>query len=161
MSLFGIEKTLQEFANQEHKITRRKLKSWIESQNKVKGGTEVPFSVKPVVKGRKTSDANRDTTLFEWCIEFQKEKGRPPTRKEAAKRALELSSDEQFKASKGWLDKFSKKYQVEFTPLKVFPSRGKKIKKNGDGISEITGVDSPENIYSPSLDGSCSYYSGV
>jgi hypothetical protein len=37
MSQFGIEKTLQDFANQDSKLTRRKLKSWIESQTKVKG----------------------------------------------------------------------------------------------------------------------------
>lgn len=78
-----------------------------------------------IVKGRKSSDTNRDTRLFEWCNEFVESEGRTPTRKEAARKALELSNDPTFKASKGWLDKFSRKFDVEFTPLKVFPSRNK------------------------------------
>lgn len=139
MQTHGVEKTLQEYGALDEKITRRKLKGWQEAQNKVKG-----------VKGRKTSDASRDQALYEWCLKFQQEKGRAPTRKEAAQVALEYSHDEAFKASKGWLDKFSKKYQIDFTPLKVFPSRAKKLKKEGDlGESEET----------PSRDGTSSIYS--
>lgn len=79
-----------------------------------------------VAKGRKSSDSQRDADLQEWCNNYFKDNGRHPTRKEAAKRALELSNDPTFKASKGWLDKFSRKFNIEFTPLKVFPSRKKK-----------------------------------
>lgn len=34
----GIQQTLEIFSGGEHKITKRKLKSWLESQNKIKGG---------------------------------------------------------------------------------------------------------------------------
>mmetsp|Transcript_5753 Transcript_5753/g.4945 ORF Transcript_5753/g.4945 Transcript_5753/m.4945 type:complete len:196 (+) Transcript_5753:654-1241(+) len=68
-------------------------------------------------------------------MNYQKDNSRPPTRKEAAKKALELSNDPTFKASKGWLDKFSRKNSIEFTPLKIFPSR-KKRSELGSQTSE-------------------------
>lgn len=119
MMKHGIQKTLEIFSSNTHKITKRKLKSWMESQHKVKG-----------VKGRKTNDPNRDHALYDWCIAFQRDCGRAPTRKEATKKALELSADSSFQASKGWLDKFSKKFNYEFTPLKIIPPK----KKKGDGF---------------------------
>lgn len=41
-----------------------------------------------------------------------------PTRKEFTSMALKLSNDTEFKASKGWLDKFSKRHRLDFTPSK-------------------------------------------
>jgi len=116
MKIHGIQSTLENFSDQTNKITKRKLKSWLDSQHKVKG-----------VKGRKTNDPNRDQALHEWCTSFHKDTGRSPTRKEATKRALELSGDPSFQASKGWLDKFSRKYMVEFTPLKIVPGKSKNM----------------------------------
>jgi hypothetical protein len=126
MMKHGIQKTLEIFSDKNHKITKRKLKSWIDSQHKIKG-----------VKGRKTTDPNRDQTLYEWCSLFQREYGRAPTRKEATKRALELSGDPTFQASKGWLDKFSRKYNIEFTPLKIIPPKNKK--KAGGFLEDDSG----------------------
>jgi hypothetical protein len=138
MMKHGIQKTLEIFSDKNHKITKRKLKSWIDSQHKIKG-----------VKGRKTTDPNRDQTLYEWCSLFQREYGRAPTRKEATKKALELSGDPTFQASKGWLDKFSRKYNIEFTPLKIIPPKNKKkpeeflLDDSGSAFSnsDSTGID--------------------
>jgi len=121
MMKHGIQKTLEIFSGGEHKITKRKLKSWLENQNKVKG-----------VKGRKSTDPVRDDVLYKWCINFQTEHGRPPSRKETTTKALELSGDPSFQASKGWLDKFSRKFNIEFTPLKIIPPRGRKKVKTGE-----------------------------
>jgi len=135
MMKHGMQKTLEIFSNNTHKITKRKLKSWVDSQYKVKG-----------VKGRKTNDPNRDQTLYEWCLAFQKDNGRAPTRKEATQKALELSEDSSFQASKGWLDKFSRKYNIEFTPLKIIPPKNKKKNDGYDG-------DSVSNSDTSSVDG--------
>jgi hypothetical protein len=128
----GTQKTLEIFSGGEHKITKRKLKSWIDSQHKIKG-----------VKGRKSNDPSRDQALHRWCMDFQNEHGRPPSRKEATQKALELSGDPNFQASKGWLDKFSRKYNIEFTPLKIIPPRGrKKVKTDSDSGSATSTRDS-------------------
>ena len=66
---------------------------------------------------------------------FQTEHGRPPSRKETTAKALELSGDPSFQASKGWLDKFSRKFNIEFTPLKIIPPRGRKKVKTGESGS--------------------------
>lgn len=146
MMKHGMQKTLEIFSGSAHKITKRKLKSWIENQYKVKG-----------VKGRKTNDPNRDQTLYDWCLEFQKETGRPPTRKEATKKALELSEDPSFQASKGWLDKFSRKFQIDFTPLKIIPPKHRKkvdgFLLDSDSGSALSGSDSPAEGISPLLPG--------
>jgi hypothetical protein len=133
MAKHGIQKALEIFSGGEHKITKRKLKSWIDSQHKIKG-----------VKGRKSNDPSRDQALHQWCMDFQNEHGRPPSRKEATQKALELSGDRTFQASKGWLDKFSRKYHIEFTPLKIIPPRGsrKKVKTECDSGSATSTRDS-------------------
>jgi hypothetical protein len=132
MMKHGIQKTLEVFTGGEHKITKRKLKSWLENQSKVKG-----------VKGRKSTDPVRDEVLFKWCSEFEKSHGRPPSRKETTERALELSGDPNFQASKGWLDKFSRKYHIEFTPLKIIPPRGrKKMKTDSESGSATSSIES-------------------
>jgi len=87
----------------------------------------MPTFAKFLVKGRKSNDAARDKALFDWCIQYQQTSGKPPTRRETAKKALELTNDANFKASKGWLDKFSRRYAIDFTPLKVF---NKKVSNN-------------------------------
>jgi len=131
-SKHGIDKTLELFSEGEHKLTKRKLRSWLESQDKVKG-----------VKGRKSNEPNRDGYLYEWYLAFQNEHNRPPTRKEATKRALEITDDPKFQASKGWLDKFSRKFKVEFTPLKIVPPKTfKKGPFEDDMVSTATTMGS-------------------
>lgn len=103
------------------------------------------------MKGRKTNDPNRDQALYEWCLTFINEYERAPTRKEATKKALELSEDPSFQASKGWLDKFSRKYNIEFTPLKISPPKTGKKKLNG--FSESDSASSVSNNDSFSMDG--------
>jgi hypothetical protein len=132
MAKHGMQKALEIFSGGEHKITKRKLKSWIDSQHKIKG-----------VKGRKSNDPSRDQALHLWCMDFQNEHGRPPSRKEATQKALELSGDPNFQASKGWLDKFSRKYHIEFTPLKIIPPRNRKqVKTESDSGSATSTRDS-------------------
>ncbi len=40
MMKHGIQKTLEIFSSNTHKITKRKLKSWMESTTKIKGSNE-------------------------------------------------------------------------------------------------------------------------
>lgn len=126
------------------RLQKRKLKSWIDNQHKVKG-----------VKGRKTNDPNRDQALYDWCLSFQRDYNRAPTRKEATKKALEISEDSTFQASKGWLDKFSRKYNIEFTPLKTIPGKNK---MSGSGfLDSDSGSFSDASSYegvSPTIQGS-------
>merc|ERR1711907_717952 len=55
----GISEAIKKFSDNENRLTRRKIKSWIDSLNKIKG-----------IKGRKSSDKNRDHNLFKWCQKF-------------------------------------------------------------------------------------------
>jgi hypothetical protein len=140
----GMENVLSDLSGGGHKLTKRKLKSWQDSQGKVKK-----------TKGRKSNDIPRDTALLEWCRDFQSETGRMPTRKEAGKKALELNNDPKFKASKGWLDKFSRKFDIEFTPLKVFPPKVKRVKiQNSASSPQTSTTGSSRTTANESVDGS-------
>ena len=63
--------------------------------------------------GRKRMDEEMELDLYNWCIQEGLNLGRPVTRKMIRQRALELSKfPNKFKASKGWTDKFVKKFNL-------------------------------------------------
>jgi len=61
--------------------------------------------------------------LFEWYYDFHVLKKNPVTSGMIKSKALEYTSLEDFNASKGWLEKIKKKYNLEIT-------RSSFIKKN-------------------------------
>ena len=63
--------------------------------------------------GRKSLDSPMEKELTKYVIELSK-RGRPPTRGEAMKLAQLLSTVNNFKASKGWLDKYLQRAERNF-----------------------------------------------
>lgn len=53
--------------------------------------------------------------LYEWYIDYHVNKNLPVTSKMIKAKALEFSSLDDFNASKGWLEKIKKKYNLEIT----------------------------------------------
>lgn len=62
--------------------------------------------------GRKALDSEMEKRLSEYCL-FQRERGIKLRRKEIRSMALRMfKKDANFKASKGWTDKFVRKYNL-------------------------------------------------
>ena len=51
--------------------------------------------------------------LLEWYIDTSKLKGQKITTKEFKEKALKLSKDPSFRASKGWLQKFRRRHKIK------------------------------------------------
>ena len=81
---------------------RPRQKKRFQSQSNNKGG------------GRKTLDPEMEDELYDWCLEeSERKEGKPLSRstlKQAARRLSRFPGT--FKASKGWLDKFIKRYKI-------------------------------------------------
>ena len=82
------------------KVPLKNLKRWVEvGAHRKKGG------------GRKTLDPDMEYELYQWCLSQLTDK--PLTRGLIKQRARNLSRFQgSFKASKGWLDKFIKRYEL-------------------------------------------------
>ena len=63
--------------------------------------------------GRKTQDPQMEVKLIEWYHDYHNVKNFPITAKLIKKKALEFSLCQDFSASKGWLEKFKKKFNLE------------------------------------------------
>ena len=63
--------------------------------------------------GRKTQDPEMELKLIEWYHDYHIAKNLPITAKLIKNKALEFSLFKDFSASKGWLEKFKKKYNLE------------------------------------------------
>lgn len=80
-------------------ISRKSLKRWLTyGPERKKGG------------GRKEKDPDLHRKLYEWYVE--RVKNGKVTMVQLKEKALELSNSNMFTASKGWLDKFKKKYNI-------------------------------------------------
>ena len=64
--------------------------------------------------GRKVRDFEMDIKLLNWFYVQHDKLGKKITVKEFKEQAKEFSSVENFKASKGWLEKFKKRYHIQF-----------------------------------------------
>ena len=93
----GNEKEVARFYN----IPLKKLKRWIEiGPKRLEGG------------GRKVMDPQMEIDLIKW-INSEIDKGNKLSGKDIQEKAKNLSKVEKFLASKGWLEKFLKKYDIK------------------------------------------------
>jgi hypothetical protein len=65
--------------------------------------------------GRKIRDPEMETNLYNWYEEYHVIKNNPVTSKMIKQKALEFTKYRDFIASKGWLEKFKKKYHLDLT----------------------------------------------
>ncbi len=72
--------------------------------------------------GRKNKDPEMDQKVLKWYDEISKLK-RKPTGSEIRKFALKVCKDKTFIASKGWLEKFKKKYHIELYRVKQLKAK--------------------------------------
>ena len=63
--------------------------------------------------GRKINDLEMEKNLLRWYYFYHVIHGNKITTKEFKAKALELSNNSTFKASKGWLQKFRKRYIIK------------------------------------------------
>jgi hypothetical protein len=90
----------------ETKIPKKNISRWLKTGlERRKGG------------GRKTQDPDMEKKLYQWILEEEKEKGRRLSRAQIKHKARELTNVDGFKGSKGWLDKFQKRYNIKFQPV--------------------------------------------
>lgn len=64
--------------------------------------------------GRKIRDPEMERKLYAWYVQLKKEK-KPVTPKMIKQKALDTTKFTDFIASKGWLEKFKKKFQLELS----------------------------------------------
>ena len=64
--------------------------------------------------GRKVRQPEMDKKLLKWFYFYHIVQGNKVTAKDFKKKALELSNDSTFRASKGWFQKFRKRYNIQF-----------------------------------------------
>ena len=55
-----------------------------------------------------------DSALYEWYFNYHFILGNNVTIKLFKKKAMKLSNNENFRASKGWLEKYKKRYNISF-----------------------------------------------
>jgi hypothetical protein len=63
--------------------------------------------------GRKIKDPYMEKKLYEWYRIYHIQEGNPVTAKMVKSKALEYKKCKDFCASKGWLEKFRKKFKLE------------------------------------------------
>ena len=63
--------------------------------------------------GRKIKEPEMVKKLLDWYKDTAKNKGRKITTKEFKEKALNLSKDPNFRASKGWLQKFRRRHKIK------------------------------------------------
>ena len=109
------------------KVPRKSLRRWLYVGSQRKKGC-----------GRKTKNPEMEEKLVEWCNEISKKKGIYITSKMVREKAMKISEDKDFLASKGWLEKFKKKFNIQ-----IHSNRSKRFKKKS--CSEKNLKASPKN----------------
>ena len=62
--------------------------------------------------GRKIKNPSMEKKLLEWYDDYHIVRGNKITTKEFKQKALAFSNDSTFRASKGWLQKFRRRYNI-------------------------------------------------
>ncbi|CAD8142796.1 unnamed protein product [Paramecium pentaurelia] len=94
--------------------TIKNLKRWLQCGTERKKGC-----------GRKKLNPYAEKQLIEWVIEKVQQTGKKISRQELRCKALELFKNNDFCASKGFLDKFVKSYQLKHRMKEILQSIGK------------------------------------
>ena len=102
------------------KVPRKSLRRWLFVGSQRKKGC-----------GRKTKNPEMEEKLVEWYNEIVKKNGVYITAKMIRDKAVKISKDKDFLASKGWLEKFKKKFNIQ-----IHTNRNKRFKKKA--ILDIT-----------------------
>ncbi len=89
-------------------INPKNIRRWME-----KGIT------KKTGQGRKTSDPSMEKRLFQMITDHQRDHSRLPPKQTIVSFAKEHSQQPGFKASKGWFDKFVKRYGFKLKQFRV------------------------------------------
>ena len=98
---------------EEMDIPMKNLHRWMKyGANRKKGG------------GRKKYNDQIEVQLFQWCMDQGLAQGRPVSRIQIKEKALEMSNCEKFVASKGWIDKFVRKFQARKLMVKTLRVMG-------------------------------------
>lgn len=110
-------------------VPLKSLKRWIKVGPERKKGMYSHYFMKNFDKknlggGRKIRDPEMEQELFNWYLNL-KNKDVPITPKMVKQKALSVTKYKDFIASKGWLEKFKRKYKLEL-------SREKDKKKKHD-----------------------------
>jgi len=63
--------------------------------------------------GRKIRDPDMEKKLLKWFFTYHNVNRNKVTTKDFKNKALSFSNDPTFRASKGWLQKFRKRYNIE------------------------------------------------
>ncbi|CAI2360206.1 unnamed protein product [Moneuplotes crassus] len=91
------------FASSFYKVASKSLKRWMKvGCERKKGG------------GRKTKDPKMEKELYAWYLN-KKHQGIPVTAKMVKDKAIDLKNCDDFIASKGWLDKFKIRFNLEIS----------------------------------------------
>ena len=64
--------------------------------------------------GRKIRDPNMEKKLMDWYNNYHCKQHRPINSRLIRKMAMDFSSFSDFRASKGWLEKFKKRYHIKY-----------------------------------------------
>ena len=75
--------------------------------------------------GRKIKDPEMEDKLYKWYLD-EVNKNHYITAKDVKRKALSLTKNSDFIASKGWLEKFRKKYQLKLTKENELNQKKKK-----------------------------------
>jgi hypothetical protein len=100
--------------------------------------------------GRKTKDPLMEKNLYSWYIDM-KTRGEVVTAKMIKDKAIELTNCDDFIASKGWLDKFKVRFNLEIS--KESCKDGHKRRFNPcESIKKRHGMYRGQNLYEPDYD---------
>lgn len=94
-------------ASESLKIPEKNIKRWLRNGPERKKGA-----------GRKTTDPNMEKHLLQWIAKEYRNTGQFPDSKEIKRMAKDLTRYDEFKASKGWCDKFLRRNALFFEYLK-------------------------------------------
>lgn len=100
--------------------TEMKLES-ADSYRDTEDESDVKLS-KKINPGRKLKDPQMEAKLLRWIKNFDKKNQKIPGKDKIKCIALELSTCKEFKASKGWIDKFFRRNEEFFNLIRIKPS---------------------------------------
>ena len=90
-------------------VPLKSLKRWLVVGSERKKGILI---VNLIGGGRKVRDPEMEERLYNWYLQYRKVGNKSVTAKMIKKKALDFSKFDSFSASKGWLEKYKRKYNI-------------------------------------------------